>query len=64
MGSSMAVVIRERFDRWCRRRRELPRKQTRVLTWPIVTVFGFHRRADATPVSETERHADRGGGYG
>ena len=24
-----------------RRRRELPRRQTRVLTWPVVTVFGM-----------------------
>ena len=26
---------------WCRAVADLPRKQTRVLTWPIVTVFGF-----------------------
>lgn len=30
-----------RFDRWCNAVSVLPRKQTRVLTWPIVTVFGF-----------------------
>jgi hypothetical protein len=30
-----------RFDRWCEVVSALPRKQTRVLTWPIVTVFGF-----------------------
>lgn len=30
-----------RFDRWCEIVAGLPRKQTRVLTWPIVTVFGF-----------------------
>ncbi len=30
-----------RFNRWCDVISELPRKQTRVLTWPIVTVFGF-----------------------
>ena len=30
-----------RFDRWCEVVGSLPRKQTRVLTWPLVTVFGF-----------------------
>lgn len=30
-----------RFERWCAVVAELPRKQTRVLTWPLVTVFGF-----------------------
>ena len=30
-----------RFDRWCNVVAGLPRVQTRVLTWPIVTVFGF-----------------------
>jgi len=31
----------ERFDRWCEVIDSLPRRKTRVLTWPIVTVFGF-----------------------
>ena len=30
-----------RFERWCETVAALPRKQTRVLTWPLVTVFGF-----------------------
>ena len=30
-----------KFEEWCAAVAELPRKQTRVLTWPIVTVFGF-----------------------
>jgi hypothetical protein len=30
-----------RFERWCDVVASLPRRQTRVLTWPIVTVFGF-----------------------
>jgi hypothetical protein len=30
-----------RFDRWCEVVAALPRKQTRVLTWPLATVFGF-----------------------
>jgi hypothetical protein len=32
---------RERFERWCATVAELPRAKTRVLTWPVVTVFGF-----------------------
>ena len=32
---------RERFEAWIETVGELPRKQTRVLTWPVVTVFGF-----------------------
>ena len=30
-----------RFERWCEVVADLPRRQTRVLTWPILTVFGF-----------------------
>lgn len=30
-----------KFGRWCEVVGSLPRKQTRVLTWPLVTVFGF-----------------------
>ncbi|MFL5327487.1 MAG: hypothetical protein ACJ8C4_01120 [Gemmataceae bacterium] len=32
---------KQRFERWVEVVASLPRKQTRVLTWPIVTVFGF-----------------------
>jgi hypothetical protein len=38
----------ERFTRWCAAVAALPRKQTRVLTWPLVTVFGF--------IAEPKRH--------
>lgn len=38
----------ERFVTWCRAVADLPRKQTRVLTWPIVTVFGF--------IAQPEKH--------
>ncbi len=31
----------ERFGAWVEVVASLPRKQTRVLTWPVVTVFGF-----------------------
>jgi len=30
-----------KFARWCEAVGALPRRQTRVLTWPLVTVFGF-----------------------
>jgi hypothetical protein len=30
-----------RFERWCDIVATLPRKQTRVLTWPVATIFGF-----------------------
>jgi hypothetical protein len=30
-----------RFSRWVEAIAQLPRRQTRVLTWPLVTVFGF-----------------------
>jgi hypothetical protein len=33
-----------RFDRWAGVVRGLPRRQTRVATWPLVTVFGFIAR--------------------
>jgi len=33
--------LERRFERWVKVVSALPRKQTRVLTWPLVTVFGF-----------------------
>jgi hypothetical protein len=33
--------LEHRFERWVQVVAGLPRKQTRVLTWPLVTVFGF-----------------------
>ena len=33
--------LQTRFERWIDVIGSLPRKQTRVLTWPVVTVFGF-----------------------
>ena len=36
-----------KFERWCEVVASLPRRQTRVLTWPVVTVFGFIARPDA-----------------
>lgn len=33
--------IGRKFGRWCEVVSTLPRKQTRVLTWPLVTVWGF-----------------------
>jgi hypothetical protein len=37
----------ERFERWIDVVADLPRRQTRVLTWPVVTVFGFLGRPEA-----------------
>ncbi len=35
------AAVRHRFENFVEIIRQLPRKQTRVLTWPLVTVFGF-----------------------
>jgi hypothetical protein len=35
---------RQRFEQWCEVVAQLPRRQTRVLTWPVATVFGFIAR--------------------
>jgi hypothetical protein len=35
-----------RFNRWIDVVSKLPRRQTRVLTWPVVTVFGFIAQPD------------------
>ncbi|MEA3077287.1 MAG: hypothetical protein QOF60_2195 [Actinomycetota bacterium] len=34
----------ERFERWVEVVASLPRRQTRVATWPVITVFGFIAR--------------------
>ncbi|MDQ3818558.1 MAG: hypothetical protein M3362_12895 [Acidobacteriota bacterium] len=36
-----AGSMERKFERWCNAVAGLPRRQTRVLTWPLVTVFGF-----------------------
>lgn len=33
-----------RFEDWCEELARLPRRQTRVLTWPVATVFGYIAR--------------------
>jgi len=33
--------VQRKFERWIDAVESLPRRQTRVLTWPLVTVFGF-----------------------
>src|SRR3954447_22703197 len=42
-GSAKHVA---QFERWVEALERLPRKQTRVLTWPVVTVFGMIARPD------------------
>jgi hypothetical protein len=38
--------IAGRFNRWCSVVDSLPRQQSRVMTWPVVTVFGFIAQPD------------------
>lgn len=40
--------LRQKFGRWGETLAALPRKQTRVVTWPLVTIFGF--------LAQPERH--------
>ena len=40
------AAMPERFENWVDAVGKLPRRQTRVLTWPLVTVFGFIARPD------------------
>lgn len=39
-------TLETRFSNWVEAIGRLPRRQTRVLTWPLVTVFGFLARPD------------------
>ncbi|HEU4590083.1 MAG TPA: hypothetical protein VFS13_04170 [Steroidobacteraceae bacterium] len=39
-------ALARRFERWIDVVAALPRRQTRVLTWPLVTVFGFIAQPD------------------
>ena len=41
-----ARSLEARFDAWIDALDRLPRRQTRVLTWPLATVFGFIARPD------------------
>ena len=38
--------MQQRFEDWCAVVAGLPRRQTRVLTWPLVTAFGFIAQPD------------------
>jgi hypothetical protein len=40
------AALERKFERWVETVDALPRKQTRVLTWPLVTVFGFIAQPD------------------
>ena len=39
-------TVERRFERWVDVVAALPRRQTRVLTWPLATVFGFIAQPD------------------
>jgi hypothetical protein len=41
-----SLSTEKRFGNWVSAIGSLPRKQTRVLTWPLVTVFGFIAQPD------------------
>jgi hypothetical protein len=41
-----ALPLHRRFERWVQAVAALPRRGTRVLTWPLVTVFGFIAQPD------------------
>jgi hypothetical protein len=41
-----AGAMERKLNRWIETVGALPRKQTRVLTWPLVTVFGFIAQPD------------------
>jgi len=54
----------DRFERWCETVALLPRRKTRVLTWPVVTVFPFLARPKEHiffKPAVTRRAADRYG---
>lgn len=40
-------TVEHRFKDWVQTVAALPRRQTRVLTWPLVTVFGFIAQPDS-----------------
>jgi hypothetical protein len=40
------ATLQRRFEEWIECVATLPRRQTRVLTWPVVTVFGFIAQPD------------------
>ena len=54
-----------RFERWVAAIERLPRRQTRVLTWPLATVFGFIAQPDRHMFMKpnTIRAAARAYGY-
>ena len=39
--------LETKFERWCATLAALPRRQSRVLTWPLATVFGFIAQPEA-----------------
>jgi hypothetical protein len=58
-------ALEHRFERWVALIDGLPRRQTRVLTWPLVTVFGFiaQPRRHMFMKPNTMRAAARAYGY-
>ena len=52
--------LQARFEAWVGVVAKLPRKQTRVLTWPLVTVFGFIAQPDQHIFMKPQYSAHRG----
>jgi len=61
-----SASLEQRFKAWVETVGSLPRRQTRVLTWPLVTVFGFIAQPDIHVFLKpnTTRAAAREYGYG
>ena len=55
----------QRFDQWCQTVASLPRRQTPVLTWPLITIFGFiaHPERDIFLKPTVTRRAAKEYGY-
>jgi hypothetical protein len=54
--------LETRFTNRCEVVAKLPRKQTRVLTWPLVTVFGFIAQPRIHFLLEAQSNARSGAG--
>ena len=48
--------VQSKFTQWCGVVAALPRKQSRVLTWPVATVFGFIAQPETHIFPKTDRN--------
>jgi hypothetical protein len=54
--------MESRFSSWIDALDRLPRRQTRVVTWPLATVFGFIACPRETHLPQAQCHAESGAG--